>query len=77
MQNFDNIQNIQKNVSLYFDNALSKEDEQQLLDHVNANPQSNEIFNQEKTAREFLKANIRRTKVSDEILNRIKQSFQG
>ncbi len=77
MQNFDDIQNIQKNVSLYFDNALSKEDEEQLLKHVDNNPQCNQIFNQEKSAREFLKSKIRRTPVSQEILNRIKQQFKA
>lgn len=76
MQNFDDIQNIQKNVSLYFDNALSQEDQDQLLKHVDTDPQCSQIFNQEKSAREFLKSKIRRTTVSDEILDRIKQQFK-
>lgn len=75
MQNFNGVDQIRKNVSLYFDNELSKEAEQELLQNVDKDPACHQIFNKEKSAREFLKANIKRSTVSDDIMNQIKKNI--
>ncbi len=76
MQNLDRFQQIKENVSLYFDNALSKEDEEILINNVNSDPQFSQIFNQEKTAREFLKNNVTRSSVSDDLMKQIRNSIK-
>jgi len=75
MQNLDRIKKIKENVSLYFDNALSKEDEETLMNNVNSDPKFNAMFNQEKTAREFLKNNVKRSSVSDDLLKQIRNNI--
>jgi hypothetical protein len=73
MANLDSFTNIKENISLYFDQQLSKEDEAQLLQQVDNDPKCCQIFEQEKTAREFLKNKLQRSTLSTDMLDSIKK----
>lgn len=75
MGNLENYNRIKENVSLYFDNALSKEDEEQLMKNVDSDPNCCQFFNQEKNAREFLKNKVKRSSVTPDFLNSIKKKL--
>lgn len=75
MATLDNFHQIKENVSLYFDNALSKEDEKALLQKVENDPDCCHIFEKEKTARQFLKNKLKRSTVSKDLMNNIKSKL--
>ena len=75
MQSLDRFKKIKENVSLYFDNALSKEDEETLMKNVDSDPDCCQIFNKERSAREFLKNNVRRSSVSSDLMDTIKKNL--
>jgi len=65
-------QDMRKRVSLYFDKAMSKEDETAFLSDKDQDPHFVQLFNQEKTAREFIKNQVRRPSVSPDLIQNIR-----
>ena len=76
MGNLHNIQDIQKRVTLYFDNALGESETKELLNQVNTDPECSQIFNKEKNVREFIKANVQRPQVSSDLIQNIKDKIR-
>lgn len=68
---------VAQNVSLYFDSALSKEDEIQLIQKIGSDPQCCEAFQKEKTARDFLKNNVKRSCCSEGLLENIRSIYHS
>lgn len=67
---------IQKRVTLYFDNALGERERSELLKQVDQDPKCSKLFNKEKTFREFLKDNVRRPEVSSDLIQNIKNKIR-
>ena len=71
-----NMDEIQKRVTLYFDNALGETERGELLKQVDLDPKCSKLFNKEKTFREFLKDNVRRPDVSSDLIQNIKNKIR-
>ena len=76
MGNHHNIQDIQKRVTLYFDNALGETEKNELLQQVSNDPRCSKIFNKEKNFREFIKNNVQRPAVTSDFIQNIKDKIR-
>ena len=76
MSNKDDLQNIRREVDMYFDQALSSQDQDQLLERVNTDPAYHRVFTQEKTMREHIKQKIHRPGVSPDLIQAIKDNIR-
>lgn len=72
MKNRNNLQDFKQRVDLYFDNALAKDDQERFLTEVSDDPHFHNVFNKEKTFRDFIKTNVRRSSVSPDLIQSIK-----
>ena len=76
MKNQDRFQDLKQRVDLYFDNALSKDDENDLLKRVDDDPRCSKIFNKEKSFRDYIKNNVKRPSVSADFVKSIKDRIK-
>lgn len=76
MKNRNNFHEIRDRINLYFDNALSSDDEKDLMKEVSHNPKCNKLFQKEKTFRNFLKNNVTRPSVSPDLIQSIKDRIR-
>ena len=61
---------------MYFDRALNRRDQDQLLDRVNSDPAYHRVFTQEKAMREHIKQKIHRPGVSPDLIQAIKDNIR-
>ena len=66
-------QELVQKVTLYLDNALTKEEERTLLQEIQQNPEYYKLLSKEKSFRDFLKSRIQRRKVSPALIDSIKK----
>ncbi len=76
MENLQKSNEIQKRVTLYFDNALGESERRDLLKQVDLDPKCSKIFNKEKNFREFIKNNVQRPAVSSDLIQNIKAKIR-
>ena len=76
MPNFENINEIRASINLYFDNALTTDAQQNLLNKVDSDSTCHKIFNQEKNIREFIKNNVTRPDVSPDFIQNIMNNIK-
>lgn len=76
MQNFDSVKSIRQQINLFLDNELPNEDQQNLIQYMENDPRSNKIFNKEKDFREFVKTNVRRSAVSPDFIQNLKERIK-
>jgi len=76
MSDQDDLQNIRREVDMYFDRALNRRDQDQLLDRVNSDPAYHRVFTQEKAMREHIKQKIHRPGVSPDLIQAIKDNIR-
>lgn len=76
MRNRENIQDLRQKIDLYFDNALPPKDQEELMMRVQKDPRCSSMFKKEKTFREFIKNNVKRTSVSPDIIQSIRDSIR-
>ena len=76
MSDQEDLQNIRREVDMYFVRALSRQDQDQLLDRVNTNPTYHRVFTQEKAMREQIKLKIHRPGVSPDLIQAIKDNIR-
>lgn len=76
MPNFENINEIRASINLYFDNALTTDAQQNLLNKVDSDSTCHKIFNQEKNIREFIKNNVTRPEVSPDFIQNIMNNIK-
>jgi len=76
MPNFENMNEIRASINLYFDNALTTDDQQNLLNKVDSDSTCHKIFNQEKNIREFIKNNVTRPDVSPDFIQNIMNNIK-
>jgi hypothetical protein len=70
-----NNQDLRKKIALYFDNELCQNDKTNLLEQVSQDPTCCNMFEKEKTFREFIKNNISRPQVSSELIHNLKNQL--
>ena len=76
MRNQENTGSLRSKINLYFDNALSQEEQSTLLDQVSNDSKCNKMFNKEKTFRDYIKNNVKRSSVSPDLIQSIKESIR-
>ena len=76
MKNHENMHEIRRQVGMYFDHALSKEDEQHLLQRVEHDASYHRVFSKEKAMREHIKNNVHRPDVSPDLIQHIKDKIR-
>jgi hypothetical protein len=72
MKQNNHLDHFSHQVNLYLDNELSKEDEQNLLKRAGSDPSCNGLLNNEKTFRDYVRYNLKRSIASVELINNIK-----
>ncbi len=75
MENKNLLYFFSQQVNLYFDNRLTEESKQTLLDAVKQDAQCNKVFNQEKNFRDFIRNNVKRPCASDKLINDIRNKI--
>lgn len=70
-----NYQDLRKQISMYFDNELCKDDRDLLMQKVDSDPKCSSLFRKEKNFREYIKNNIRRPNVSNNLIDNIKNKM--
>ena len=76
MKERNQMHDFHQRVSLYFDNALSEEDQRDLMNLVNNDPRCSKVFNKEKSFREFIKTNVKRPQVSSDFIQAIRDKIR-
>ena len=76
MKNPNFIQDFQQRVNLYFDNQLNELDQKNLLNQVNEDPRCDKMFKKEKNFRDFIKNNVKRSSVSPDLIQSIKNKVR-
>jgi hypothetical protein len=71
MVNFESGSHLKKQINLYLDNELAADEEKKLLDHLQQHPQSNALLQHERTFRDFIKNNVKRVPVTEQLKNSI------
>lgn len=72
----NNFPTLMNRVVLYLDNALSSQEERELLLEIQSNPQLKAFFQQEKSFREFLRNKVNRKSVSPALVQNIKDKIR-
>ncbi len=73
MERFNDLRN---KINLYFDNQLDHQDQKELLSKVDVDPQCSKLFNKEKSFRDFIKNNVKRSTVSPEFIRNLRDRIQ-
>lgn len=76
MRNQENTGILRSKINLYFDNALSQEEKSSLLEQVNSDTRCSKMFNKEKTFRDYIKNNVKRSSVSPDLIQSIKDNIR-
>lgn len=76
MSNQDDLQNIRRQVDMYFDQVLSRQDSKTLLERVKTDPVYHRVFTQEKMMREAIRSSVHRPSVTPDLINTIKNNIR-
>jgi len=76
MKNSQDYKDLVRKVTMYLDNALSKEAERELLREIKSNPKYMELLHKEKSFREFVKSRVQRRTVSPALVQSIKERIK-
>ena len=74
MKNQESTSSLRNTISLYFDNALSQEECNSLMDKVSNDSRCHKEFKKEESFRNFIKDNVKRSPVSPGLIQSIKDS---
>lgn len=76
MEERELVQNLRHKIELYFDKALPENEQQDLLLKVKTDPDCSEMFNNEKSFRDLIKNGVKRTPVSPDLIQTIKERIR-
>lgn len=76
MKNSKNYKDLVKQVTMYLDNELSREEEIALLRTIKSNPNYMALLHKEKSFRTFLKSRVQRRSVSPALVQSIKERIK-
>jgi len=65
-----------KKVDMMLDNALTKEGEEEVMDKIKDNPAYEQLLNNERNFRDFVRGNVIRPKVTPEFIQSIKDKVR-
>lgn len=65
---------IKKKIHMLFDNALEQNEAVNILEKVDSDPKYSSVYRKEKDFRDFVRTNIARPSVSNNLLENIKNS---
>lgn len=71
-----NNHDLRQQIDLYFDNALSPEDREKLMHKVECDSNCCQMFEKEKCFRDYIKNNVKRSTVSTDLINSIKERIR-
>ena len=67
---------LRKRINLYFDHALNQEEEKNLLSEVDNDVRCSQMFNKEKSFREFIRTSVKRSSVSPDLIQNIRDRIR-
>ncbi len=70
------LDDLKRQINLYFDNALSQTESEILLQKIHSSPEYHRVFEKEKSFREYIKNNVKRPSVTPELIQSIKESIR-
>ena len=76
MKNLDNMNDFPKQVNMYLDNELSQDDQTSFLNTVKDNSQFNNMLDNERSFRQFVKTNVHKSHVSPSLIQNIKEKIR-
>ena len=76
MKNRNELQDIRTQVGMYFDHALDKNSEEEVLQRVNADPAFHRVFTKEQIMRENIKKHVHRPGASPDLIKAIKDNIR-
>ena len=76
MKNLDNMNDFPKQVNMYLDNELSQDDQTSFLNTVKDNSQFNNMLDNERSFRQFVKTNVLKSHVSPSLIQNIKDKIR-
>ncbi len=76
MEEREQAHELRHKIELYFDNALPEHEQKDLLSKVKSDPGCCEMFNKEKSFRDFIKNGVKRTSVSPDLIQTIKDRIR-
>ena len=72
----ETLRQLRQRIDMYLDNELPNEECQSLLQKVQTDPKCNQIFNKEKSFREYIKTNVKRPAVSPDFVQSIRDRIR-
>lgn len=72
----NHLNDFRQRVNLYFDNALSEEDQKELMSEVQHDPKCQREFTKEKSFRDFIRNNVKRSSVSPDLIQSIRDKIR-
>ena len=75
MENNNLINFFSRQVNLYFDNRLTEESKENLMNAVNEDPVCGQVFEKEKNFRDFIRNNVKRPCASNELIDNIRNKI--
>lgn len=73
---YDSLHDLRQRIEMYFDNELDDKSCQSLLAKVKTDPRCGKLFKKEKNFREYIKTNVKRSTVSADLIQNIKNSIR-
>ena len=67
--------NIQKRITLFFDNALNDADKKDVLNQADNDPAFGEMFQKEQQLREIIKSKVKRPSANSDLIASIKNKI--
>ena len=76
MKNLDKMNDFPNQVNMFLDNELSRDDQTSFLNTVKDNSQFNNMLDNERSFRQFVKTNVHRSHVSPSLIQNIKDKIR-
>ena len=76
MRNQNENQDLRQKINLYLDHALGAQEQEDLLKQVDADPRCNQMFQSERSLRDYIKNNVAKSSVSPDLIQSIKNNIR-
>ncbi len=76
MRNQNENQDLRQKINLYLDHALGAQEQEDLLKQVDADPRCNQMFQSERSGRDYIKNNLKKSSVSPDLIQSIKNNIR-
>jgi len=76
MRNQNENQDLRQKINLYLDHALGAQEQEDLLKQVDADPRCNQMFQSERSLRDYIKNNVKKSSVSPDLIQSIKNNIR-